>query len=358
MPQSTPNTLVQPPSGPLQPLEVDADGNLKVVISGGGGGGSNLTVEKDGGGALTSVTTLNFVTGSNITLALDQLSPGVVALTITATGGGGVSFPLVGTPDAVINGATATNSVAAGSAQLKGGDGNPIQSPSPAIVLGGTAVVPGQSGGPVYVFGGQDVNNQQTAYAIFGGNNGIGSGGQVSISGGNGTTANGGLVSITGGIGDEAGGDVNLTAGTSPNTPGNVILVGGNSTLQGGGSIGLQGGQGGAGQAGGGVILNGAFGDNGGPVIFQGGVGSAGPGGRIDIFGGSSLLAGNAGGSINIMAGGANNGADGGNVTIQPGLGDGAGAHGQVLFVNLPNTDPHVVNALWSNAGVLTLSAG
>lgn len=33
-------------------------------------------------------------------------------------------------------------------------------------------------------------------------------------------------------------------------------------------------------------------------------------------------------------------------------------AAGHMILTNVPTVDPHVVGALWSNAGVLTLSAG
>lgn len=33
-------------------------------------------------------------------------------------------------------------------------------------------------------------------------------------------------------------------------------------------------------------------------------------------------------------------------------------AAGNMILTNVPTADPHVVGALWSNAGVLTLSAG
>jgi hypothetical protein len=34
------------------------------------------------------------------------------------------------------------------------------------------------------------------------------------------------------------------------------------------------------------------------------------------------------------------------------------GTHGDIWMIGLPTSDPHSVNALWNNSGVLTLSAG
>lgn len=45
-------------------------------------------------------------------------------------------------------------------------------------------------------------------------------------------------------------------------------------------------------------------------------------------------------------------GASGGSVSIEP------DAAGHVLVSNLPISDPHVLNALWNNAGTLKISAG
>lgn len=48
----------------------------------------------------------------------------------------------------------------------------------------------------------------------------------------------------------------------------------------------------------------------------------------------------------------------GGNLTLKAGAKNGTGLKGQILFPTVPTADPHVVNALWSNAGAATISAG
>lgn len=49
---------------------------------------------------------------------------------------------------------------------------------------------------------------------------------------------------------------------------------------------------------------------------------------------------------------------DGGDVTLSPGAGAGAGRNGLVILTGLPIEDPGVEGALWSDSGVLTVSAG
>ena len=96
--------------------------------------------------------------------------------------------------------------------------------------------------------------------------------------------------------------------------------------------------------------------------------------GRIDILTGPAG-AGRAAGEIAIIVGSSGAGADGsavsliagdggtgdtagGDILLRAGAGSGAGTHGNVIFSDLPTADPHVANALWNNAGVLTISAG
>lgn len=65
------------------------------------------------------------------------------------------------------------------------------------------------------------------------------------------------------------------------------------------------------------------------------------------------------GDSVSITAeDGAATDGDGGSVTITVGLADGGGTDGNLIIANLPAADPLLDNAIWSNNGVLTVSAG
>ena len=64
-----------------------------------------------------------------------------------------------------------------------------------------------------------------------------------------------------------------------------------------------------------------------------------------------------AGGQVQIGGGdaGTGSGGSGGDITVQPGAGDGAGRHG-LIFLNLPTSDPGVSGALFVLAGVVKVS--
>lgn len=112
----------------------------------------------------------------------------------------------------------------------------------------------------------------------------------------------------------------------------------------------------------------GADAEDGGPAQLLGGDGnnySSQPAKIITHGGGGA----GAGGQIEITSGAAQAGTDsnGGNITITPGSGDGSGVGGAVtvivkdgglFFEGLPTDDPEVVGAVWSNEGILTVSAG
>lgn len=57
-----------------------------------------------------------------------------------------------------------------------------------------------------------------------------------------------------------------------------------------------------------------------------------------------------------VYSGGTN--ADGANITIEPSLGIGTGAHGKLILNNLPTSDPSVAGAVWNDGGTLKISAG
>lgn len=163
------------------------------------------------------------------------------------------------------------------------------------------------------------VNSSRTGGNVFvaGGDVQQGNGGNVTIRGG--TTADvstggeGGGVSITtnsGGRSGRSGITVRVSDnGGSGGSPDDLILGGGNNASNSG------------------LAWNGHGGD-------------------VKINGGTSVGDGNRGGDITIAPGTATNGSIS------------AGRRGLVIIPNLPTADPHVVNALWNDAGVLTVSAG
>jgi hypothetical protein len=297
MSQAFPNILARNPAGKLVPLNVDADGKLLVSVA------------------------------------------------------GGVSFPLVGTPDATINGAAGTISTPPGNLILTSGQG-----------------ASDQNGGQVAIASGSGTGLNST-------------GGGISIQTGDGNQ-DGGPLNINLGRGDnDGGGSFNLSAGPSSNSAGgNVSVSAGfsSSTTLGGGFTQLRGGTdgnnlsvssltlgGNANGSGGFVEIDGGQGvADGGDLTFVGGPGGTAQGGNINLNSGSSNTG--AGGDIVLTAGNNNIGDRGGNITMTTGNGDNAAgdiilttlAAGRVIINNVPTADPHVLNALWNNAGVLSISAG
>jgi hypothetical protein len=77
-----------------------------------------------------------------------------------------------------------------------------------------------------------------------------------------------------------------------------------------------------------------------------------GVGGSVLIRGGKGVA---DGGAVNIASGQGGAGADGGDIVIGPASGGRASGD---LFAGLPNSDPHINNAVYWNNGVLTRSAG
>lgn len=195
-----------------------------------------------------------------------------------------------------------------------------------------------------------------------------GSGGDVQAiasDAGSGSDADGGDIELAAGSGDATGdgGRITLNGGLSPEGG-----VGSAGTFQGGFSSG----------AGGFIELvsgNGGPGTdaNGGDITLTAGNGDgSGDGGSVDLSGGDSAGGGTAGGiflqgspgnlnggdvTINGGAGGDND-ALGGDVYIQGGAGSGSGRAGLVILGNLPTANPSVAGALWNDGGTLKVSAG
>ena len=168
-----------------------------------------------------------------------------------------------------------------------------------------------------------------------------GDGGAINIIGGNGL--GGGPVSVVTGSGSEDNGaDFTFTAGSGPNRGGGYYVNAGDATGSGtGGNIEN--------------IAGAGSGDDaaGGHFKVTGGHGGPGAGGDVELTSGRGAVAGH----VRLTASQANDG-DGGNVVLTPGAGANGGSNGNVIVNALPTADPHVANALWSNAGVLTISAG
>jgi hypothetical protein len=201
----------------------------------------------------------------------------------------------------------------------------------------------------------------------------------------NGTTRAGRVILSGADTVAKAGGTASLMGGNAPSgTGGNVVITAGTGATA--GDTMVTGGAGGTGSAGAQIVAHGAdrIGAGiAGSVEVLGGVGTgaggsftatgghpdpnannsiggmlyAGPadvnGGIADVWGGTSTDG--RGGHVDIKAGRSSN-AIGGSVTVT--VGTGGSANGNLLLVNIPTADPHVANAVWSNAGVLTRSAG
>lgn len=76
------------------------------------------------------------------------------------------------------------------------------------------------------------------------------------------------------------------------------------------------------------------------------------------IRAGNGNVTANAGDHLSVTGGSAlvTSGAAGGNLTLSPGTGDGAGANGNIIFLNVPTSSAGLPSgAIWSNAGVITI---
>jgi hypothetical protein len=109
----------------------------------------------------------------------------------------------------------------------------------------------------------------------------------------------------------------------------------------------------------------------GGLVVLQAGSAvGGGAGGSCLVSGGDGIGNAQDGGYVNLVGGfggdattdGAN-GGNGGDIILTPrggGNGMGVGLNGKDgnVFLHLPTIDPHRAGALWSNSGIVTVSAG
>jgi len=220
--------------------------------------------------------------------------------------------------------------------------------------MGDDDILTGLQAGANVNFTRAQVLHGQNAYAsgpgeslgIYGGDSDItGYGGAVTIvggrPGGNNPDQYGGPITITGGVGYQAssGGFVHISGGATDNRYTNI---GGVAKMTGGSAYN---------SLGGGVAAGGA--DSATHIA-----------GNASLYGGSYNAtgfgsAGGSGGPVRV-AGGQGYGADylGGDVTISPGVGVSGASSGVLILDNLPTADPHILDAVWNNSGVLTLSAG
>ncbi len=129
----------------------------------------------------------------------------------------------------------------------------------------------------------------------------------------------------------------------------NIQVVGGPGVLGAGGSVVIEGGD----PAADGV-------SNGGFTQLVGGSGAPNGGNGGDVIltsGWGGDTSGNAG-NIQINPRPGNNEGSAGSLLVTLGAGAGAGTAGHFVIAGLPTADPHVVGALWNNAGTVKISAG
>lgn len=101
-------------------------------------------------------------------------------------------------------------------------------------------------------------------------------------------------------------------------------------------------------------------------ATYDGGINNGGDGGSLNIIAGAGGVGeandgtGGNGGSVSITAGIGGTGGDtqgnGGNITLT--IGTSTADDGNFIINNLPTSDPTVAGALWSNAGIITMSSG
>lgn len=172
--------------------------------------------------------------------------------------------------------------------------------------------------------------------------------------------------------GDQAGTDLSpltwdgTTLKPPASNPGAPLVLQAGSAVSGsgapGGDITVSPGAGDGAAAGGslGVIAGagGSSGDGGWAVLNGGGANAnAGIAGQVAAQGSYAT---GEGGGIKINPGDAETGSGqrGGDTLILHSAGDGAGRQGLTILRGLPTADPHVAGALWSNLGIVTVSAG
>jgi hypothetical protein len=99
------------------------------------------------------------------------------------------------------------------------------------------------------------------------------------------------------------------------------------------------------------MFLGDASAGYGGPARLSGGAGTT-EGGAVFFNGGST--ADTNGAELIVTAG---TPTSGGSIALSPGDGYGGASTGNIVM-KVPTADPHVAGAVWSNLGILTISAG
>jgi hypothetical protein len=205
-----------------------------------------------------------------------------------------------------------------------GSPGQPIVVDESGTAAANSDSLTASNGNSLTLNGGVDAGDGAGAVAINGGPDAGSGGGEVYVQAGSSNGGVAGFVSIRAGDGTGqtgiAGGQINVRAGA-----GGFQAAGGNFQMTGGDTISTA------------AVYS--------KIVLLGIPADDGNGNQ-------------AGGGVQIASGTAAGNANGGDVTVTIGGGAGSGRQGQLLLLNLPTADPHIVNALWSNAGVLTISAG
>jgi hypothetical protein len=221
-----------------------------------------------------------------------------------------------------------------------------------AALQAGVALNPGSLGGSAYVTGGGGGFRGGDATLMGGGGtDDSGTGGTALVAGGQGSTglnSIGGAATVTGGQASLLGGTALLRGGLSTIGNGGEALVHGGDGEINGGDVELIGGDAAnTTGAGGGVLIVGGNGGNGGTVQIVAGNGTLAPGGLAgaigldagdaeDVGGGIQLAAGDAtgaagqGGNIEVNAGNAPAGTDGGNIILR--VGNALGTVGRLII--------------------------
>jgi hypothetical protein len=272
---------------------------------------------------------------------------------------------------------------------INGNSGSGVQGGNVALTAGPGSI----TGGGIRIYSGASVAGTAGHINITGANSNFGLGGIINITGGNSISGNAGSLIFQGGnvTGNATGngGDAQLNAGGGFNAGGSAIMQAGADQF---------------GHTAGYISVGGNGGGYGGTASLQAGNGDTLDGGSVQIFAGGSLsgVGGNAsviagssqgsalGGQLSLYSGdGGATGGDAGIVAIRSGSGQAANANGgdlllivgvkngsgnngalsmgtfdgdtltwKILGNLLPTADPHVLGQIWSNAGVLTMSAG
>lgn len=203
-------------------------GNVKIFSGSGtgGGNGGNVNIQSgnagDAGGSPKYGGLISIITGTGdgalggsggIVLATGHSIENGFTGEIHIKTGNSSGTKTPGGIDIIPGNGTANSN--GGATVIAGGDG---RSGGPVTIRGGAATTNSfGGGGPVFLFGGQGVDD----------------GGGINMTGGNGTNFYGGNINLTAGNGGQTGGGIRLQAGTGSITDGSVIIEAGKQSTGG-----------------------------------------------------------------------------------------------------------------------------